>query len=66
MSHLPLFFFALLLLYITAACSMPFLSQLYVATRSNLLLGCNTQKAIQNIINGAKQSDSCDICSPED
>lgn len=58
MSHLPLFFFCLLLLYITAACSMPILSQLYVATRTNLLLGCNMQKAMQSVINGAKQSDS--------
>lgn len=57
MPHL-LFFFPLLLLYVSAACNIPFLSQLYVATRKNLLLGCVMQKAIQSIINGAKQSDS--------
>lgn len=54
----PCFFFFLLLLCICAAYNIPFLSQLYVATRKNLLLDCIMQKAIQSIINEAKQSGS--------
>lgn len=38
-------------------CSIPFWSQLYMATRTNLLLGSYMQKAIQRIINGVEQSD---------